>query len=498
MLEEQFNSDELVQKIEGQVTAELFDAKTGKLIQREETHNFVSQSAIAFLKQAQRTVFKQGIYALNTALMQDYQILDKSNAAIVLTDYSAAEDAANETHMYGQPIGWASRTTYSGTDTLRGTPNAGLSQATTTYCKWVFDWPTTAANGTINSIGWSRFYTGGTLGQYNTLDTSLTGNAFSYASNSTVTQVYNSSTSYSFLSRASSSVCYAGNLGNTTVTKLDASFVVSSTFSVATQFPNGVYGIAWDGGNSKLWVLGLNAGVYKVASYNSSGTLVDAPVTVTSAGRTLRALAYDGQYLWMSDIAGPSCILWRINPATGSDVSSFTFPQPKFVYNTWSESIADLACDTANQIIWVKMFHWESGTTRGCPPSNQLKAFSYTGQPQALSVTLYSWLGTQPSYAYSNSTALSGMVYPTAGTGTYDSFSPSTPLVDPATSSSYSYGFDIIDKYNFICCLAVTNSNTFRVTAINADGMGSRALLGTPIAKTNTQTLRITYQMNYS
>lgn len=472
MLEEAFDSEELVQKIEGQVTAELFDAKTGELVQREETHNFISQPAIAFLKQAQRTVFKQGIYTLNSSLVQDYQLLDKSDATLVLTDLTDAEDPANETHMYGRPIGWASKTVYSGSDTLRGTVNAALSQATSTYCKWVFDWPTNAANGTIASIGWSKSPTGG-------FDTSLTNNAYSYASASTLGQVYSSSTNYNYLSRASSSVCYAAS--GSTIYTLNASFVQSSTFSVSAQMSS-VNGIAWDSANNKLWVAGTFGVTSKIASYNASGTLIDGPFTTA---RQYAGLAYDGQYLWGGLSGNPNHTLYRINSATGAEVSNFTFP----AYT--SENIADLSCSQATSTVWVKVYY--GSQAGGVGQTQQLKAFNYTGQPTAVSVSVISWSPTsQGLRSYGGAQ--------TSGAGTYDNYSSSTAAIDNDSSFpiAIAYGFDVIDKYNFLNTVALTASKNFRIAIITADGLGSRALLPTPIAKTSSQTLRITYQMNYS
>ena len=292
MLEEALDTDQLVQGIEGKVVAELFDAESGELVQREETHNFISKPALDFLKQSQRTQFSRGIYPLNNSLNNDDYLLDKSDAVLVLTDLAAATDPATETHMYGQFTGWANKSNYSGSDAYRGTPNGALCTATESQVQWVFDWPTNAANGTINSLGWVKpagFYT--------------TGDAPSvyYPSWSSITASDTSPQTWQYFSRASASLSFGTISSNLTVRVLNGSFAQTNSFSVSTQFTV-ISGIAWDGVNSKLWVIGTSGGVAKIASYTSSGALIDAPITV--ANRTYTALAFDGSKLWSTTGGG--------------------------------------------------------------------------------------------------------------------------------------------------------------------------------------------------
>lgn len=77
---------------------------------------------------------------------------------LMLTDYDGNENA-NELGLRGNLIGWANKNTaYSGSDTLRGTINLSESQTSndnrTGLITLVFDFPTHAANGTINSVWW--------------------------------------------------------------------------------------------------------------------------------------------------------------------------------------------------------------------------------------------------------------------------------------------------------------------------------------------------------
>lgn len=75
---------------------------------------------------------------------------------LMLTSADHPVDTA-ERVVKGQTIGWANKQSpYSGSDVQRGVVN--LVESVTsgrTYYRWVFDWPTHAANGTYQSIYWA-------------------------------------------------------------------------------------------------------------------------------------------------------------------------------------------------------------------------------------------------------------------------------------------------------------------------------------------------------
>lgn len=75
---------------------------------------------------------------------------------LMLTTADHPIDTA-ERMVRGQTVGWANKQSpYSGSDSQRGVVN--LVESVTsgrTYYRWVFDWPTHAANGTYQSIYWA-------------------------------------------------------------------------------------------------------------------------------------------------------------------------------------------------------------------------------------------------------------------------------------------------------------------------------------------------------
>lgn len=73
-------------------------------------------------------------------------------SSCVLTSASHAVDTVNDRFIRGQLAGWAYCEPYAGADTRRGSCNATESNMSPTKSVFVFDWPTSAANGNIQSV----------------------------------------------------------------------------------------------------------------------------------------------------------------------------------------------------------------------------------------------------------------------------------------------------------------------------------------------------------
>lgn len=501
MLEEQFSTSRLVQGIEGKVTAELFDAKTGNLVQREETHNFIAKPAIDFLHQAQRTIFKKGIYTLNSSAMKDYQLLDKQNAHIILTDLGDVEDATNETHMYGKPVGWASRdSTYTGADSMRGTVNASLSNATPNSVTWTFDWPTQAANGVIRSCGWVKgsYYNSGNDSPTFATDDTPGGSRCSTASRIVECYAVSSSPNYSLICSDGSGGYFAVRGDTTTIYNLSDTLIQNTSFSVSSAgLGNYIRGIAWDNTNSKLWVLGYNG---KIASFTKAGIVVNSALSIAATGTvtSYMGMTYDGQYLWIADNTNASLSsgsgtgkFWQISSTSGDVVSSFTIPM-KGPNTAYLPRITDISFDPIRSVLWARRsvtYPYQSYV--GYP---RIDAYSLTGEPAAASVmTDGIWSAGYPA----------GMNYlsyfgASSGTDTYSdySYNTSTMMTDVGGEGR---ACEYLGDNTFMLAIGSGSYSTSRWLAkVIADGMGSRALLPSPIVKTSSQTLRITYRVDFS
>lgn len=141
----------------GNVRVETFDALTGKTKDLEVGHNFLSMDGVYYLKRAQKYLLGQqcpNSYACfdhypnrNTAGLWNY---------LYLSDSGMADSPTTEKGIPGGITGFATKFPYTGTNVWQGTVNQNESFHSTDLTKWVFDFSTDRANGTIQSVGLCR------------------------------------------------------------------------------------------------------------------------------------------------------------------------------------------------------------------------------------------------------------------------------------------------------------------------------------------------------
>jgi hypothetical protein len=155
--------------IKGKVLLELYSAETKEKIKEAYTENLIPE---LYFRDTFLTHFVQGIMgAGNQRGSYNYKWFEY----IYLTDNDKPENS-NEQRVMGNIIGFAHRNTaYSGSDDRTGTINRAESKFEVTDSKikmnFVFDFPTHAANGKIESIYWAEsdpdnrdyFYIGATI-----------------------------------------------------------------------------------------------------------------------------------------------------------------------------------------------------------------------------------------------------------------------------------------------------------------------------------------------
>lgn len=474
MISETLNTTKLIDGIQGNLTVELRNAATDKIEERVEAQNFISMAGVRHLKWVQRAnYFKDGISTLNAGADIDYAIPNPHNH-LVLTSLTDATNASSEWHMHGKLAGYAGKYSYTGACNLLGSPNTTLSEATPTYAKWVFDWQTQAGNGTIGSIGWmnaaSTFR--GTI--------TLPGR---YYTSCTIQDTKNTSNYYTRIARVNDTQYFCALSGVPTVVVTDADFAEISNFSIGTQFKASttLTGIAWDNGGNKLWVLGINtSNAPIIASYNVAGNLIDAPTTITN--RSYAGLAFDGSDLWtISTVSDNTFSLNRIS-TNGSDLSSSTINLPTHNYQgTGLGEIAyGIAYEASRQLIYttthayhIQSSSWKAGGGSSVDSpyaTSAIRAFTTSGEEAMVPTSLLAYTINSGASYWLNSI-----------NGTY---------------TTNDLDFEMIDPYQVL--FLDRKSSTSYVRRLLLDGMGSRALLPSPITKTDTQTMRITYQMDYT
>ena len=146
--------------IRGHLKLELFDAKTGKLQERVEADNYVTDLLTAQLRYYARTWLHNSMVGIASP-MQDYGMSTmvtnnpapgSGGTAFVLTDATNAEDATNDRIVRGGLTAFSYTTSYTGSDIYRGQLNVNESSRQATKDIYVIDWPTSAGNGTISSV----------------------------------------------------------------------------------------------------------------------------------------------------------------------------------------------------------------------------------------------------------------------------------------------------------------------------------------------------------
>ena len=147
-------------KIKGRCRVELRDAETGELTDVQEGSNFITSYVMTtFLRQLQKTIMC-GYYNGGVAVgpYSSSYGADGYFRNIVLTDSTLAESPTTEYSIPGNVIGFATRNPYVGASTIQGSVNQTESFGDENRVHWVFDFPTNAANGTINSVCWAYAY----------------------------------------------------------------------------------------------------------------------------------------------------------------------------------------------------------------------------------------------------------------------------------------------------------------------------------------------------
>lgn len=439
MLNESFNTSEIAKSIKGHVKVELFDAKSGKLIEKQEKHNFIANHGIEYFEYLQRINFKDQISVLGPAgADEDYGTINVYDR-LVLTSSTKAEDSTNEWGMSGNLVGYSDKTVYSGADVLRGTPNASLCENEDDHSTWVFDWPTHAALGTIGSVAWIH---NKTAGQYEAIHQPI-------FVTSTLTEYSSTAITPGYTARRPDGSVFVA--AGTTINGYDSSYQSAGSFGSINAL-----GICWDEANSRLWVISST----QIAAYDSSGSLVVGPLAVTN--RTYKGLTFDGTNLWT--IVGTS--VYGISTA-GADVFNFPVDMTSNTYQ-YANPVAlhDIVYDASISRLYI-VFRLEGSSYAQNNNFVSAKTYDTSGNIDGM------WISLSPYYNNAKRTANNFV----AGIGYFDLVEEQKLFYMGSLGTGYPTG-------NIACTLRI-------------DGMGSRALLSSPIVKTDEQTLRITYRMDY-
>src|SRR5690625_13499 len=140
--------------VRGAATVELFTER-GRLLHRERAENFVSQrmldAAAWWANWSWFALRPNQTSSTSTSSLYSGPFSDVPNHAIALTDYDGQPDPANEHQIRGVPLGHAQRG-LGQTGSYRGGYNSLESIHNFTFDRYVFDFPTSVANGVFQSV----------------------------------------------------------------------------------------------------------------------------------------------------------------------------------------------------------------------------------------------------------------------------------------------------------------------------------------------------------
>lgn len=149
--------------IRGNVTVEVIDDRTGRVVNRLDSKNYVNTAQWeAFAKALQKLAWSYGyqgdsstVTVRSTDGRDPRQIPTLRNDIVACWTDSTAENTA-DLYPFGEVIAWAHRWQQGSPSTRQGVVQPTLCTLSDSAVKWVWEWATANGNGTYQSIGWRR------------------------------------------------------------------------------------------------------------------------------------------------------------------------------------------------------------------------------------------------------------------------------------------------------------------------------------------------------
>jgi hypothetical protein len=478
--------------VSGKVTLELRDERTGKLQEKIEAENYATDLLTSYLKWAARRILASrcaltsptsvtsninpvaydGIatnYVPSPSQNTDigpsgvYNGVNQGIAMVLLTDASHAENAAGDRFVRGKQTAFADIFPYVGTDLLRGNENSVESVAAPTLVRFVFDWTTNAGNGTINSVYWTTgCYSGTSAAEIITIQNLfgfgvVSQGAVPYGGNGPVTQPWGTDWTETFATVTAAfdrgfildpdGVSYWKLTNSNQLVKrtLGTGAVVSGPFTLAgVSSPSS---LAWDG--TKFWV----ADASNIKRFTTAG-VNDLTYAASTRYTTYAShLCWAGGYLWFFDSG--ALLYKQMDPATGNIAASFA------VTSTPNGGVTMTAYN-AGQANVGSVYYLPSD---GSNPDE----FWFT-------------IGGTNIYAYSTSGVFRRQINFTT---------PLMSVVSGLAMDSAAAGNVYYSTQNTAGSSYMTKLSTYRQ-------FYARSLLPSSVTKSNTQTMKLTYEFDYS
>lgn len=462
--------------VRGIVTVQLRDADTGRVVFEETGENFLSLQSLEVAKWFQRMMWGwlNPVQTTNAdgSLPKEMPWFPADHLAY--WNDSTAEDAATETTVMKEVVGWASRWPVGSPSGKRGVVNITESELTDASSKWVFDWVTSQGNGTFQSVGWCK------LDQVN---------AFPMAQFPDVDRI---TVTHSPTANHYSSLWWDSGASEWNLTHYDG----SSPKVVSRDHTSGVSSVEatladWGTFNTTAAVRGIaKIGTDYIACgglsttgvlrrHDSAGT---TSWTQSLSGYFLNDLTYDGTKIWTAGSDGSmrrhdasdGAVDLTITPwgspsgltgiAYDSDDSNF------WIAGNWNNRSAVVKVDNAGGFV---------GPVLGWTTSSQTETATSP------------WTGNNNARA-GNSAYRSGYSFQLSD----NSSNPSLAETLPGSTVTWGRGALAL-KAGELFTGASANTSGSQITKVPMNSLGSRVRLSSAVTKTSSQSLKITYQFDF-
>lgn len=481
----------------GRVTVDLIDADSGRVVQREESDNFLSAQSLKVARWWQRMMWGMynPIYTPDAGGNKPHEMPRFPAQHLAYWNDASTEDPTTEDRIAKDLVGWASRHPVGSPSGKRGVVNVSESSVTDAAAKWVFDWTTSQGNGTFQSVGWTRiqeatgfpiarvpdddmvsFTSGGagspSMGSPLYWDSSAnlwyvgeytnTGAAFRIAS---APAAGGATTPVCTIPTSIAATNFLFSIGGRIGTDFIVTALFSSTFRLArltaagalvwnATNPGGITTSPYDStvdGAGNIWTCD-SAGVVRRHS-NADGSIT-ATVNPTIGPTILQGIAYDpadGNFWVLGRVAGLDFQLWKMD-SSGNTIGPL------------------YSLDNAAQVV-----------TSSAPYTGQY----YVPGAAARDPWYFRWstnaFGGQP-----------GVDFSTTPTRT------SVNAAGAAIGTNWNAPIAVKDGLPWIAGRGIALAGTDRATPIRGGTLGTRSKLTSAVTKTSSQALKITYQFNFS
>lgn len=476
----------------GHVTVDLVDAHSGRVMQREEADNFLSLQSLKVAKWWQRAMWGMynPIYTADTAGNKPHEMPWFPSTHLAYWNDATAEAPSTEDFVAKELVGWASRHPVGSPSGRRGVVNVSESAVTDAAAKWVFDWATSQGNGTFQSVGWTRLqettqfpvarfpeddgvsFINGSAGTGITSGNPIywdpTANLWYFSEYTNVGGAY----------RIASAPAAGG--ASTAVVTLPTSIV-------STHYMMGLARIGTD------FIIVAGNPTAKLARMTAAGA-VTWNVSTPGGATQLTDCTVDGSgNIWTCDVAG---VVRRHSNADGSVTAT--------VNPTIAPTLlTGIAYDPADSNFWL------IGTVSGI--NKQMWKIDNSGNTVGPLFSLY-----DSASAITSSAPYVGAYY-VPGSGARDPYNVKWGIGSGSSISGLDFGPGVTrgsasvlgvsgyyplamkDSFPWVAGrISFTIFGADRATPVRGGTLGTRSKLTSAVTKTSSQTLKVTYQFNFS